>query len=212
MLTPEKIRLRSPLPQDAYEALKAKPRKLKAARLARPALLPGHPLPLNLAFWDDTPQVVREATALAARRWNEQMRKHGGQSGRTFQFVGLNTLTHIDLMVGTRHFDLADPQFEPVAFGQRDFARPYGTPNEELGNIRLYWCTNYQVLAGRIFVPDDTQNCHDLSCILAHELGHGLLLGHDPVNPWRLMYRHSATIKKPKPKECRWAADIWSGT
>tara|TARA_Y100000310_G_C20536434_1_gene741088 strand:- start:17 stop:664 length:648 start_codon:yes stop_codon:yes gene_type:complete len=213
-LTADKLRLRVPLDQETQGALKGKPRKLKQAELAQPALLPGHPLPLVVGFWRDAPSHVRTAGMKAIHRWNRRMAKHTGVA-ETFIGAGSNPTKHVDLMIGCREFDIFfDPDIE---FGEPNSRSVSGSAplggGEELGDCELYWDEEKRVyvghLAGRIFVPDDL-SIFDTACVLAHELGHGLLLGHDPIHPWRLMYKDHTGVRGPKPKECRWIQEIWT--
>jgi hypothetical protein len=215
-LDADKIRLRVPLPKEAAEALAAKPLKLKVAQRAQPALLPGHKLPLRVSFWEGTPTHVHAAVGMAILRWTEQLFLHGGFKTDALVVVG-SSMPNIDIMVGVKSFEIPfspEAEFGHVAtgmlVGRHTFGKPFGAPNEELGDCELFWDQRYRVKCGRIFVPEDIHDTYTLSSLLAHEFGHGLLLGHDPSTPSRLMYRHHGAVMKPSPKECRWVREIWN--
>jgi hypothetical protein len=218
--TADFIRLRVPVSDDVYEMLKNRPLLLKGAQLAQPALIPGHELPLRVAVWPDEPDFLRDATRRAIDNWNDAMAKHTSISGMMFEYVEDITDGRIDLVVGTKPFEIP---FDPVAefgevgggmlFNNHTFGSPFGTPNAELGEIENCWNERYEVyvgfLAGRIYAPDDIKHRRTLVGIIGHELGHGGLLGHSPDTPSHIMYRHHTDVTKPKKQECLWAADIW---
>ena len=133
----------------------------------------------------------------------------------TFRLVGSDYPGPKDLMVGVKVFEPLDfkHQFGSTAAGAfgvhgEGTTAPMGR-GEELGDCELFWDVRGRVIAGRIFIPDDL-SLFDSACTLAHELGHGLLLGHDPIHPWRLMYKDHTGVRGPKPKECEWVARIWT--
>jgi len=213
-LTAEKIRLRVPLDPDMAEELVGRPRKLRKAQMAQPVLLPEHPLPLRVGWWPDTPDHVQDALRRATEIWNHRLKKRAG-IGPAFMLVDFDYLGSKDLMVGCRDFEPLDgkTQFGASTVGgfgvHGDTSTSPQGKGEELGDCELFWNLSRKVIAGRIFIPDDLSK-FDSVCVLAHELGHGLLLGHDPVHPWRLMYKDHTGVRGPKPKECRWVQEIWT--
>jgi hypothetical protein len=213
-LTADDVRLRVPLDRERFEDLKGKPRKLRQAQMAQSVLVPQHPLPLAVGWWPDTPDRVVEDLDKAIVRWNKRMMRRTSINS-TFRLVDFDYLGKKDLMVGCRDFEALDhkAQFGNRTVGGFETSGPESNAptgkGEEVGACELFWDIYGKVLAGRIFVPDDMSR-FDTRCVLAHELGHGLLLGHDPRYAWRLMWKDHTGVKGPKPKECRWVEEIWT--
>lgn len=221
-LTADKMQLRVHLTKEQADKAKG-PIQYRRAMLAQPKLLPGHKLPLVVGMWPDTPYWTREGILRAAEVWNERMAKHTGIP-LTFKVVDVDSTMRKDVLVGVKPMDFHfDPlkEFGAMATGFLLATHRPGNPGfgsmDELGECVHYWDNNYRVyvgdLAAEVFIADDLNHRIDVGTvkgITAHELGHALLLGHDPHNPWRLMYRKHTGVMGPKPKECQWVEEIWT--
>lgn len=208
----EKLRLRVPLgatfTEDQMSVLDQHPNCQRKLRQLQDPLLPGHSLPLKVGFWEDTPDHVREAGRRAMRRWNDRMKKRTGVE-QTFSLWPPEDTSPVDLMIGAKMFSWGEADFGSVAsgaWGNHSFGAPIG--DSEVGECTLYWDVNRKILAGKIFCPSDAARA-DCASILAHELGHALLLGHEPHLVGYLMYRNHGGVKGPQPEECRWVKEIW---
>jgi hypothetical protein len=208
----EFMRLRAPVPEETEELLVGKPRLMRGAQLAQPKLLPGHRLPLVVGFWGETPELVVQAGFKAMENWAKQLAQH---TAITFPFLlRAHTDERVDVMIGTRALELSfdpDVEFSNDCKVVSGFASMGGT--DELGFCEHYWDDQYRVyvdhLASRIVCPDDSTRSETVS-ILAHELGHALLLGHEEHLLARLMYKHHGDVRKPKKIECEWVEEIWT--
>ena len=211
MITADAVRLRLPLVESftgaQMEVLDQHPVCQRKLRRLQPPLLRAHRLPLCVSWWDDLPDKVYRSLHEAVTRWNWEMGRRTSVR-ETFRLVP-NTYLGIDLVVGTRMFSWEEVDFGSVAagaYGEHSFGNPVG--GSEIGECTLYWDKTGKVMCGKIFVPPDLSD-FDTAATLAHELGHGLLLGHSPNIPAHLMYRKHTGVDRPKKKECRWVAEIW---
>jgi len=216
MLTAETMQLRVPLTKEQYAEASKGPRKYRKAMLAQPKLIPGHSLPISVAIGDMQNTKLRLAAADAMTVWNERMVKYAGVE-HAFK-VGYRH--HADITVDTAPMDYSyDPKTE---FGSMPVGALVSTHRpsfggfgsmDEFGECVHYWNKRFKIYAGtkqtEVYIAEDLTGHRVLVSILAHELGHCLLLGHDPIHPWRLMYRHHTDVYGPTPKECGWVKEIW---
>ena len=211
MPTADDRRLRLPMASayttDQMRVLNWHPGCQRKLRQLLPALEPSHQLPLRVGFWEDTPDRVRRAGLKAVNRWNREMKKEG--VAQTFSPWEVGDHGRADLMIGAKMFSWGEADFGSVAsgaWGKHSFGAPLG--GSEVGECTLYWDLQHRIIGGKIFCPGDAAEA-DCAAILAHELGHGLLLGHEPTRPGLLMYRTHTAVKKPSAMERRWVEEIW---
>ena len=205
-MTADFIRLRAPVPDETKEMLKNRPRLLYGAQLAQPALLPPHALPLAVGFWSATVPTVREAGLLAMGRWNEEMARHTSIPV-TFVPWQIGDDFEMDLMLGDKFFPWSAAGFTSPGDRKHGFGRDGSV--DEMGECTLYWDEDHRIIVGKAYCPTDAAK-PDAAGALAHELGHGLLLGHERHLLGHLMYPKHGGVMKPRKAECKWVEEIWT--
>jgi hypothetical protein len=207
-MTAEKIRLRVPLPDDKYRELQHKAYKLKQAQEAQPPLTWKHSFPLSVGFWKDTPKAAKAAAQEAIKAWNSPL------GDTAFRLVGESEIVHI--VLGVQPFEIHFDAVQEFGSSTVGFLLPHrrsGIPifgssqADELGDCEHFWDKENRIIACKVFSAIDLTP-YDMKATFAHELGHALCLGHDPHNPWRLMYRRYGGIAAPKPREVQWVKEI----
>ncbi len=159
-----------------------------------------YPLPLTVGFWEDTPDGLRTAAEWALEGWN---RKVGAKVLRLSW-----SATSARIWVGARGIEA---RFGHASYGRAGVGllTALGDGSDtEFADCELYWDGDHRVIAAEISVHDHLART-DTRAAMSHELGHALLLGHEPKHPWRLMYPTHTGVTRPRPLEARWVREIW---
>ena len=202
----EVIRLRALNPGEAakdFESLPIAERRKRRPLYWRPL---GEFKPLTFSFWDDTSLMTQAAFLRAMHHMHDDV------GHLLFQQVP-SAGQQVNMMLGEYDaeevedwsmFTMPKPGFLHGGGGGRGFGP---AEEQEFGFCQHWWSDDGRILACSAAV-DRGLAWVDRWRIAAHELGHVLLLGHDPDTPMRLMFHQHTGVGRLKPLEREWVCDI----
>jgi len=203
----ETVRLRalpSHLTSAAFETLPLAERQKCRPLFWRPV---GEFEPLTFWFWGGTSLMTQAAFLRAMHHIQEDV-------GHTLFQQAPHQSGSVNLMLGEYEAEEVEDwsMFSMPILG---FLRGGGESDSAFGPIEeqefgycQHWWDKSGCVLGATAAVDLGLAWADRWHIAAHELGHALLLGHDPDTPMRMMYRKHTGVGRLKPIERKWVCDI----